>query len=80
MTALDPTKTIRYRGRTGRPEIREAVSADGVWTYIRLEERGTPWDVEHNPTGRVLRYAATSLPSARRSTADGSILADLDRT
>lgn len=63
--------------RTRSMEIWEAVSADGVWLYLRTEEAGTPWTVTHVPTGRWTLYG--SLPKARRATADGSALAWLDR-
>ena len=74
---LTPVTVTRHRNlRNGRQEIWEAVSTDGVWAYRRTEEAGTPWEVQHVPTGRWLLYG--SLPKARRATADGSALAELD--
>lgn len=64
--------------RTGRREIWDAVSADGIWTYVRLELPGTPWEVTHVPTGRS--YWIGSLPQARAKTASGQALAYLDHT
>lgn len=77
MTSLDSTKTQRAawidpsKGRrSSRPQIWEATSADGRWTYIRSEEPGTPWHIRDNSTGTNYLHAATSLNDARRQTAD----------
>jgi hypothetical protein len=50
-------------------EIWEAKSADGQWTYQRVEDTGTPWDVCHLPTGRE-EHGFTSLLAARHWTAE----------
>ena len=60
--------------RSGRSEIWSAVSTDGDYTYNRIEDTGTPWAVEHVPTGTDCGLFS-SLPKARRATADGSALA-----
>lgn len=46
LTKLDPAKTAQHRNFS-RPGSQKwgAVSADGKWTYKRLEEAGTPWIV-----------------------------------
>lgn len=46
MTRLDPAKTTRRPsfGKQGK-QIWGAVSACGQWTYVRLEQAGTPWVV-----------------------------------
>lgn len=59
--------------RTGRTEIWAAVSKDGDWIYNRIEEGGTPWAVEHVPTSTDCGLFS-SLPKARRATADRSAL------
>ena len=56
-----------------RLEIWQAKSRDGQWTYTRLDEPGTPWCVEHSSCDRIVMLAS-SLPRARRATADGSAL------
>lgn len=54
MIALDPTRTVRRQNlRTGRRETWEAVSADGLWTFRRLEEPSTPWAAFHEGIGFV---------------------------
>jgi hypothetical protein len=50
-----------------RSEIWAAISCDGVWSYERSDEPGTPWIVTHEPTRHVEYFA--SLPKARRWTA-----------
>jgi hypothetical protein len=71
--------TARYPSfRSGRVENWEAVSADGTWKYRRLEISGTPWEVEHVPTGVVGDWYGT-LTAARAATADGSALAAVER-
>jgi hypothetical protein len=77
LTALDNSRTMKVRFG-GRVETLAAFSADGVWGYERSDEPGTPWEVTHLPTGRVLRYAATNLRQARIGTAAGWVLAELD--
>jgi hypothetical protein len=68
MTRIDRTTTVRRRNlRTGRPELWQAYSADGIWAYLREESPGTPWIVPHIATDRWVM--ATSLPKARRLTA-----------
>lgn len=79
LTDIDPA-TIACWGncRTGRAEIRNCRSVDGVWAYTRHEDAGTTWTVTHLPTGRTLP-GAPSLPTARLWTADGWALRQLDR-
>jgi hypothetical protein len=79
MTLLDPTKTVRRANRRGQLQVWEATSADGKWLYLRGDETGTPWHLEHLPTGRVVLFAAATLTGARRCTASGWALAELDR-
>lgn len=64
--------------RSGRIENWAAVSADGVWKYERLELAGTPWQVEHAPTGILGDWHGT-LTAARAATADGSALGAVER-
>lgn len=77
-TRLTPIRIVEQATnlRTGRAEIWEAVSEDGVWAYKREEGPGTPWVVIHVPTDRWTFYS--SLLKARRATADGSALSYLD--
>jgi len=72
MTTIDITDRATHL-RSGRVQIWGARSRDGVWTYERTEERGTPWVITHTPTGKSTY--ASSLPSARRSTASPEFLA-----
>ena len=77
LTPVDITE--RYRSfRSGRLENWSARSLDGIWAYRRLEMSGTPWSVEHLPTGTEGNWYG-SLPAARAATADGSALADIER-
>ena len=70
LTRLDPVKFVRCLNlRTGRREIWEATSADGQWTYQRVEDTGTPWDVCHIPTSKE-KLGFPSLLAARRWTAE----------
>jgi hypothetical protein len=74
------TATAAYRtGRSGRREAWGAVSADGVWSYERLEVATTPWEITHVPTGRVVPLWYSSLPNARAATADGTALAEIEK-
>jgi hypothetical protein len=59
--------------RTGKVQAWAAESDDGTWAYRRLELPGTPWEVEHLPTGTDCGWFS-SLPKARAATADGSAL------
>lgn len=69
LTALDPNTLVRRRPLNGgAAQIRDAVSADGVWRYHRVEMVGTPWRVEHLPSGRDTWF--DSLPESRAWTAD----------
>lgn len=70
--------TERWPTPSGRMQTWAAESKDGIWTYIRLDIPGTPWEVKHIPTGRS--YWVGSLPEARANTASGRALAYLDRT
>lgn len=46
---IDAAKTVRYQSlRTGRMEAWEATSKDGLWSFRRLEDTGTPWEVTHS--------------------------------
>lgn len=70
--------TARYpRPGGGRVEAWAARSRDGVWTYGREELPGTPWIVQHLPTGRDVPVWFATLEAARWATADGSALAAL---
>lgn len=69
--------TTRPGTRVSHREIWEARSTDGTWTYVRLEEPGTPWRVEHAPTGYVDYFS--SLPRARRWTASDGAMACMKR-
>lgn len=69
MSALDPAHTQRrplIRG--GSPQIWQALSADGMWRYERVDDTGTPWMVTHLPTGATMSFG--TLPDARRWTGD----------
>jgi hypothetical protein len=73
-TLTPVTVTARFPSfRSGRLEDWSAVSADGAWKYERLEVAGTPWQVEHAPTGTLGDWYG-SLSAARAATADGSAL------
>lgn len=78
-TELDAASVDRVEpfrgGRGGRPEIREATSADGLWHYLRVEDGDTPWRVEYLPTGQVTVFG--SLPAGRRWTASPAALQHL---
>lgn len=77
LTPVDITE--RYRSfRSGRLENWSARSLDGVWIYRRLEMSGTPWSLEHVPSGTEGDWYG-SLPAARAATADGSALAYVER-
>jgi hypothetical protein len=57
-------------GRGARRECWEAHSLDGIWSYHRLEEPGTPWVIRHEPTGYATVFElATTLDDARHDTA-----------
>jgi hypothetical protein len=71
LTPVDITYALWFvggpdSGRTRR-EQESAVSRDGVWTYQRVDEPGTPWLVTHVPTGMVEVFG--SLRRARAFTA-----------
>lgn len=77
MTPLDEARTERrprfLAGRaagTGRTtdtdEVWAATSADHLWTYQRIEDGVTPWEVTYRPTGQTVMHG--SLPAARRWT------------
>jgi hypothetical protein len=46
---LAPIRTGAYHqsARTGRQECWEAETLDGQWTFVRMEETGTPWLIYH---------------------------------
>lgn len=68
LTPLDPARTVRRPTfRAGREQAWEATSADGRWTYVRLEQAGTPWAV-FDAAGAEWRWFGT-LTRARRATA-----------
>lgn len=83
MTADQPARTpvritSRYPAfRSGRLEIWSAESTDGVWTYERVEDVGTPWIVTYKPTG--LDVWLSSLPKARAFTARPDAVEVLER-
>jgi hypothetical protein len=67
MAKLDPSKTIRFpRFGSGRMEIWTAFSADGRWSYERIEDSGTPWIAKNAETG--VEHWTGTLPAARRWT------------
>lgn len=77
LTPADVTR--RYRSFSGgRLEAWEARSRDGAWAYRRIEISGTPWEIEHLPTGTEGGWYGT-LTAARAATADGSALAYAER-
>lgn len=79
MVKLDRAKTVRARNmRSGRLEIWEAASDDGIWEMRRLEDEGTTWELCHAPTGRYLGSLG-SLKKARVAAASSWIMALLDR-
>lgn len=63
MTPLDPTRTERTPGGT----IIAAWSADGRWSYERLDEPGHPWLAYDERADRELDWFR-SLAKARRAT------------
>jgi hypothetical protein len=71
MTPVDITDRAPHI-RSGRVQVWGAKSRDGVWTYERTEEAGTPWVITHVSTGKSTY--ASSLPGARRSTASPEFL------
>lgn len=71
------TVTERYpTHRAARVQAWAAVSKDGLWTYNRIEDKGTPWLARYVPTGESVLMP--SLPKARAATADGSALACIE--
>lgn len=58
---------VAGQGLTTADEIWGAVSADHLWTYQRVEDGATPWEVTYAPTGQTAMHG--SLPAARRWTA-----------
>lgn len=72
-----PDAEGRQDRRTTGDEVWEAISADGLWSYVRVDgEAGTPWAVTYLPTGQTATFP--SLPKARRWTAhqDGQFALD----
>jgi hypothetical protein len=53
-----------------RPELWQAGSVDGLWTYERLDDTSTPWRVMYVPTGQTVDGYGT-ISAARRATAGG---------
>lgn len=83
LTTLDSART-EYRptfrrpvgepGGETRPEAWAAYSADGFWTYHRVDDgASSPWRVTYAPTGQALEVAA-NLTDARERTASGDLL------
>lgn len=70
LTPLDPDKTGRVPGRSGRSEIWEATSTDGRWRYVRLELAGTPWEVTDLSDDTVAPDWFGTLAKARAWTAE----------
>lgn len=65
-----PTVGARPDGQapaTTADEVWYAESADGLWTYTRVEETTTPWEVVYLPTGQCATF--TTLGAGRRWTA-----------
>lgn len=78
LALLDTKSTVRRPAfRTGRLETWEAKSADGMWTFERLDDEGTPWIAMHACGIDVRTYFGT-LHSARRSVASGLALRDIE--
>ena len=78
-TLTPVTVTSRFPSFSGRRvEAWSAKSDDGVWTYERIEDTGTPWEATHVPTGICTDWYGT-LSAARAATADGSALACVER-
>lgn len=69
---LCPVKITEYRLVHGRRQRWAAESADGVWSFHREESSGTPWWLEHVPSGVLLLYS--SLPAARAAVESGKAL------
>ena len=69
MTRLDPARTMRLPsfGRRTR-QAWAATSADGRWSYRRLEVPGTPWVVLHGD-GEEWGTGFGTLSRARAATA-----------
>lgn len=78
-TPLDPNLMDYRPGRRGGRELWGAISGDRQWAYIREESAGTHWHIEHLPTERVLTFAAPTILTAQKMTADGTALALLDQ-
>ncbi len=73
------TITSRFPNfRGGRVEAWSAVSTDGVWTYERIEDTGSPWEATHVPTGIRTDWYGT-LGAARAATASGEATACVER-
>jgi hypothetical protein len=81
--ALAPVRKTRMlpritRAGKTRPECWEAVTVgpdgepDGVWTFRRLDQPGTPWEAELMATGETVW--CVSLDDCRASVADGSLM------
>jgi hypothetical protein len=74
--AMTPVRITVWRPAlpSGRMEAWAAASIDGIWTYTRIEDDGTPWSVEHIPSAADCGLFGT-ISKARRATFDGSALA-----
>lgn len=70
LTPIDSSSVVRRPNYRGIQETVEARSSDGLWSYERGEEAGTPWHIHHLPTGGVLEHAATTYKGARYLTAN----------
>jgi hypothetical protein len=78
-TLTPVTRITRYPSlRSGRMEAWSAVSDDGVWKFERLEMTGSPWSMQHTPSGIEVGTWAGTLSEAREMTANGSALADVE--
>lgn len=53
-------------------------STDGVWSFVHMDEPGTPWSAIHIATDRHASFS--SLRAARIAAASGALLAYLDDT
>lgn len=67
-------KRPNFRGK--RLEVWAAVSLDGLWSFTRTDEPGTPWSVER--TGYDGFVLTGSLLSGQQITANGYALARLE--
>ena len=75
----DIGKILVLPGRRGM-ETWAAETSDGEWSFARLEDAGTTWQVTHKPTRTVVCECLSSLTDCRAYTASGGARADLELT